>query len=238
MAQAPIMPVFTDALVSDTTHLSTEQFGAYLLILIATWRNNGKALPDDDEAMAHICRIGVRKWRLKLRAKLANLFVVNDTGWHQQRLEKEWGRVKRALEQKRSVGRAGGIARAQANGLAKSKQPITLNHIEKSLSSSEWVAARACVPAVGAAHAHDTDTWKPLGAVLGQPTASPPPPEQDTEIIHHHRQITRHLEFLQGHPDLELYVTAQMSGDPEAAQRMFELTDARMRDDREQGVGA
>jgi hypothetical protein len=37
MAQAPVMPLFTDALIGDTTPERFE-FGAYLLIMIATWR--------------------------------------------------------------------------------------------------------------------------------------------------------------------------------------------------------
>jgi uncharacterized protein YdaU (DUF1376 family) len=39
MSQAPSMPVFTDALLGDTMRLSTEEFGAYCLLLFVTWRN-------------------------------------------------------------------------------------------------------------------------------------------------------------------------------------------------------
>ena len=71
MARLPIMPVFTDALVGDTLHLSRDQFGAYMLILIATWRNNGQALPDDDRRMAHLTRISRVPWRQQERGHLS-----------------------------------------------------------------------------------------------------------------------------------------------------------------------
>lgn len=123
MAQAPVMPVWTDALIGDTTHLSTEQFGAYVLILIATWRNNGKPLPDDDERMAHVSRVSVKKWRQKLRPVVGEFFRVDETGWHQLRLEKEWARVEQKLKQRRSAGRKGGLSKQQTNG----KLPISIS---------------------------------------------------------------------------------------------------------------
>ena len=84
------MPVFTDALVGDTLHLSRDQFGAYMLILIATWRNNGQALPDDDRRMAHLTRATVKEWRTRLRPVLVEFFDISDGHWHQKRLEAEW----------------------------------------------------------------------------------------------------------------------------------------------------
>jgi hypothetical protein len=99
------MPVITDALIGDTTHLSTEQFGAYVLILIATWRNNGQALADDDESMAHICRCSLARWRKHLRPKLIPFFDLADGHWHQKRLEAEWALVMGKIEKQRKKAR-------------------------------------------------------------------------------------------------------------------------------------
>ena len=83
MARLPIMPVFTDAPVGDTLHLSHDQFGAYMLILIATWRDNGQALPDDGRRMAYLTRATVKEWRTRLRPVLVEFFDISDGHWHQ-----------------------------------------------------------------------------------------------------------------------------------------------------------
>jgi uncharacterized protein YdaU (DUF1376 family) len=90
MSQAPSMPVFTDALLGDTLHLSAEEFGGYCLLLFATWRNNGRALPDSDTKLARICRVSVRRWVGRLRPVLVEFFDISDGNWRQKRLEKEW----------------------------------------------------------------------------------------------------------------------------------------------------
>lgn len=90
MSQAPSMPLYVDALIGDTMHLSVDEFGAYCLLLFATWRNNGKALKDDDRELARICRMSLARWRQSMRPKLVAFFRIDKTGWHQKRLEKEW----------------------------------------------------------------------------------------------------------------------------------------------------
>lgn len=90
MSQAPAMPLFIDALIGDTTHLSAEEFGAYLLILCKTWSNNGTPLPDDDRRMARVCRVTPGYWRKHLRPVLAPFFDLSGQDFRQKRLEKEW----------------------------------------------------------------------------------------------------------------------------------------------------
>jgi hypothetical protein len=38
LAEFPALPLFTDAILADTAHLSHEEFGAYMRILILMWR--------------------------------------------------------------------------------------------------------------------------------------------------------------------------------------------------------
>lgn len=114
MSQAPAMPLYTDALLGDTLHLSTEEFGAYCLILFATWRNNGRPLPDDDRALARICRVHILKWRKTIRPRLVEFFDLSGQTWRQKRLETEWGRVEKLIEVARANGLKGGRPRNPA----------------------------------------------------------------------------------------------------------------------------
>jgi uncharacterized protein YdaU (DUF1376 family) len=104
------MPVFTDALIGDTTHLSAEEFGAYCLILFATWRNNGEPFPDEDARLARICRVGAKKWQ-RLRPVLAGFFDLSSSFWRQKRLEKEWHYVQLSVAQKSRAGTASALKR-------------------------------------------------------------------------------------------------------------------------------
>jgi uncharacterized protein YdaU (DUF1376 family) len=108
MSQAPVMPIWTDALIGDTTHLSAEQFGAYCLILFATWRNNGKPLPNDDALLARVCRASKTHYKAKLKAWVLPFFDISDGYLHQKRLEKEWFRVQNFVEKQRRNGKLGG----------------------------------------------------------------------------------------------------------------------------------
>ncbi len=108
MSQAPAMPVWTDALIGDTTFLSAEEFGAYCLLLFATWRNNGQALPDDAAELSQICRMTTVRWRTHMRQKLIRFFDTGDGTWHQKRLEKEWAHVQAKMLANRANGVKGG----------------------------------------------------------------------------------------------------------------------------------
>lgn len=129
MAQAPIMPVATDALIADTTHLSAEEFGAYCLILFATWRNNGKPLPDNDLFLSRVCRVSLNQFKAKIKPMLLGFFDISDGYLHQKRLEREWVRVKKIRAIRRAAGKLGGRPKTlihhetgKANGLAELKQ--------------------------------------------------------------------------------------------------------------------
>jgi uncharacterized protein YdaU (DUF1376 family) len=121
MSQAPSMPVFTDALIGDTTHLSMEEFGAYLMILFVTWRNNGVPLPDDDKRLARICRMSEKKWSA-IRPTISEFFDLSEGVWRQKRLEKEWQYVS----QQRAKQSEKGKKSAQARSLKNNETPSTV----------------------------------------------------------------------------------------------------------------
>src|SRR3546814_6166025 len=54
MSQKPShIPLFPDAYHRDTTHLTTEEHGAYLLLLMAAWGTEDCSLPNDERSEEH-----------------------------------------------------------------------------------------------------------------------------------------------------------------------------------------
>lgn len=104
MSKAPVMPFFTDAYLADTHHLSTEAHGAYLLLLLSTWRNNGEPFADDDALLQRVTRLPMRRWKT-MRTTLLPFFNVSDGFWRQKRLEENW----RSVMEKISVNRANSL---------------------------------------------------------------------------------------------------------------------------------
>jgi uncharacterized protein YdaU (DUF1376 family) len=93
MTAHPSLPLFTDAYLSDTIQLSTEEHGAYLLLLISMWRAPGQFLPDDETKLARFVRARTAgRWR-DLRRTLEPFFIIADGKWRHKRLEKEFAFV-------------------------------------------------------------------------------------------------------------------------------------------------
>ena len=113
MSKAPSMPMYWDAYLADTTHLTTEEHGAYLLLLAAMWRRNG-SVPDDDKDNARILGLTVAKWR-KVKARLSDFLIVSDGEITQKKLQETWENTQEKIEKNRANGAKGGRAAARNN---------------------------------------------------------------------------------------------------------------------------
>ena len=82
MAELPIMPVKTDALLADTMHMSAEEFGAYCRILFAMWRHDGR-LPHDLTQLRRIAGVQPRRWPFIQDVVLRPLTIAD--GWVSQK---------------------------------------------------------------------------------------------------------------------------------------------------------
>src|SRR5271163_2906709 len=80
------MPLYIGDYLADTSRLTTEQHGAYLLLLMDYWRN-GPPL-DEDEELATITKLSITQWR-KHAPKIRSLFQSIDGKLHQKRAEEE-----------------------------------------------------------------------------------------------------------------------------------------------------
>lgn len=81
------MPLYWSDYFGKTTHLTTEEHGAYFLLIGAYWQR-GKPLPDDDQYLSTAARLSRKRWRF-MRPKISEFFAVLDGVWRHERVEKE-----------------------------------------------------------------------------------------------------------------------------------------------------
>lgn len=114
------MPLYIGDYLGDTMQLTTEQHGAYLLLIMAYWKNGG-ALPAVDQQLAATCKMTADAWS-NAKAMLEYFFDVNDAPgyWTHNRIEAEMdsagkNKEKRVVRaQKAAVARWGGNAPSNA----------------------------------------------------------------------------------------------------------------------------
>lgn len=111
MALYPALPLFTDAYLADTRHLTTEEHGAYLLLLMFAWRSAGCKLEDNDKTLARIAGLSPTKWR-RLKPVVAQFFTVEDGAWRQKKLLAVYSDVASRVARNKANGARVGRARA------------------------------------------------------------------------------------------------------------------------------
>lgn len=129
------MPLVIGDYLKDTTRLTTEQHGAYLLLIMSYWVD-GPPL-DDDEELAAITGLDARAWK-KNRPKLQRFFRVDGGRWFHKRIDKE---IERWSEKKAQY-----VARAAAGGRAKAAKS-TASSTPQAASKHKKTAQKSCLDA-------------------------------------------------------------------------------------------
>lgn len=123
------MPMYWDAYLADTTHLTTEEHGAYMLLLAAMWRRNG-SIPEDDSDIARILGMTKGKWA-KTKARLAGFLIFENGEISQKKLQKLWKNTQEKIEKNRANGAKGGRpVSSKNNDLAKANGSVSDNPIK------------------------------------------------------------------------------------------------------------
>lgn len=99
------LPIFGDAYLADTHHLSLEEHGAYFMLLLIAWRSPGCALPNDDKRIARMLGIGPAKWA-KLKPVVFAFWSLENGQWTQKRLSKERAYIDKKVESNRASAKA------------------------------------------------------------------------------------------------------------------------------------
>jgi len=103
MADYPFLSIEVRAYLSDTMHLSSQEHGAYLLLLMAAWLRADCRLPDDDVFLARTARMTTRAWK-PIRSTVMAFWTLDDEGyWLQKRLREERTRISDTSKQRKGA---------------------------------------------------------------------------------------------------------------------------------------
>lgn len=122
MSAPPFMKLFVGDYLADTTDLTTEEHGAYLLLLMSMWRAGGK-LPRADDKLAKLARCTPEVWS-SIRSTVLSFFTIRGGSIRQKRLSAELARYDASACKARKAGKASGAKRANKNN------EKTLSHVE------------------------------------------------------------------------------------------------------------
>lgn len=101
------MPIYISDYLGDTQRLTTEQHGAYFLLLMDYWRNGRP--PADDAVLASITKLALPAWK-KAKPLIMAFFSVERGHLVHKRVESELKKAATNVEQRRAAG----VASAQA----------------------------------------------------------------------------------------------------------------------------
>jgi uncharacterized protein YdaU (DUF1376 family) len=121
MAEYPALPLFTDAYMSDTRHLTPAQHGAYLLLLMTAWRMPDCKLPDDDRFLSRCASMDIRTWKQNREIVLSFWKRDEMQKWYQGRLLDERKYVDELKRKNSKAGKASALKRL--NRTSTSVQP-------------------------------------------------------------------------------------------------------------------
>ena len=111
MSKYPSMPLFTDAYMADTRHLSAAQHGAYLLLLMTAWRMPDCRLPDDDVFLSRCAAMDLRTWRKNKDIVMAFWEKDEAQKFQQARLADERNYIDHMRRKNSAAGRASALKR-------------------------------------------------------------------------------------------------------------------------------
>lgn len=102
-------PLHIEAYTGDTMHLTTEEHGAYLLMMLAYYRTQ-RPLPASDRSLAALTKLPLDRW-LEAKPALARFFSERNGVWVHDRIEAEIVEAKRKHEESIARAKAGAAAR-------------------------------------------------------------------------------------------------------------------------------
>lgn len=142
MSKLPFMQLYVSDLIGDTLHLSTEQFGAYVLLLMAMW-NAGGSLPNEEAKLARVSRLSVKKWR-SVSDDLMAFFDVSEAVISHHRMTKDIKKSESKSQSRAAAGAKGGRAKAlKDNAPTVANATVLPQHLPDTITREEKREANA-----------------------------------------------------------------------------------------------
>jgi len=141
------MPLYIGDYLADTMHLTTEQHGAYLLLIMAYWKNGG-AISSDDGYLSAVSRLQPDQWK-KSGAIIKAFFEEENGVMTHHRIELEMSGATKN-KSKRSASGSKGAASKWGEG----------SETAKTTRSERLANARRLAT-------HSDDEWQALKSVCG-----------------------------------------------------------------------
>ncbi len=104
------MQFFPADLLSGTLHLTTEQIGAYLMLLFAMWTAGG-SLINEPAKLARIARVSRQRWE-RISPDILPFFEVEGDQLTQERLKRDLEKVVSIVEKRSAAGKLGNAAKS------------------------------------------------------------------------------------------------------------------------------
>lgn len=106
----PFMQLYVGDYLKDTRHLTAEQHGAYLLLLMSMWTAGG-SLPNDPKKLARMAACTTSRW-VKIEPEIMEFFTVDGDRIIQTRLKAELEKAQEKSIKRAVSGSKGGSAKA------------------------------------------------------------------------------------------------------------------------------
>ncbi len=116
-------PFYPAHYLADTGHLTTQEHGAYLLLMLHYYANGG--LPTDEHKLARIARLTASEWT-PVRDTIADFF---DENWQHFRIDAELATAQEKHEARATAGSRGGKRTWEKRKQSSSNAPAKLNHL-------------------------------------------------------------------------------------------------------------
>jgi uncharacterized protein YdaU (DUF1376 family) len=141
----PFMPLFLGDLLADTLHFSTQEFGAYMLLIVHAWKHNAKIATKD---LRQVTRTSRHCW-CKISQKISQKFdTTSDTNfWIQPRVKIELEKVEDISEKRRDAAQQM-LSRRAANAAHPHLQPLKESSLELAKEAAKPVQTPGWRPRV------------------------------------------------------------------------------------------